>query len=59
MSGEALAYVDPNTGGFVFQILTPIFFALLGVLVVFYHKTINIVKRAFSFVLNLFHKSIG
>jgi len=56
---EAFAYVDPNTGGYIFQILGPIFFAILGMLVIFYHKTINIIKKTFSFVISLFHKSNG
>ena len=56
---EALAYVDPNTGGYIFQILGPIFFAILGMLVIFYQKTINMIKKTFYFFIRIFHKSNG
>jgi len=43
---NAFAYIDPNTGGYVFQILFPIISAIAGILIFFK----NGVKRLIALI---------
>jgi len=50
----ALAYVDPNTGGYVFQILFPILSGIAAIFLFFrdqakraIHGIVNLVRRTF------------
>ena len=49
---EGYAYVDPNTGGYIFQLLFPI----LSILAAIYLFFKNQVKRIFASLIGLFRK---
>jgi hypothetical protein len=53
--GTAFAYIDPNTGGYVFQILFPIISAITAVLLFFKKQAVSVLKK----VAALFRKMIG
>jgi hypothetical protein len=46
------AYIDPNTGGYVFQILFPVLSAIAGMFLFFR----NFIKQLFVRLFSLFHK---
>lgn len=48
----SIAYVDPNTGGYVFQILFPVLSAIAGMFLFFRNYIKQIVRR----LLSKFHK---
>lgn len=39
---DAFAYIDPNTGGYIFQLLFPILSAIVGILLFFKNSVKNI-----------------
>lgn len=45
---SAHAYIDPNAGGTLFQLLTPVFAALLGGWVLLRRYIGDLIKRAWS-----------
>jgi len=51
----ALAYVDPNTGGFIFQLFYPIF-VVVGISYLFLKRQI---KKLFLNFINLIQKTFG
>lgn len=55
ITNKAQAYVDPNTGGYIFQLLYPIFVAI-GIGYLFLKKQI---KQLFLSFLNLIRKAFG
>jgi len=44
------AYIDPNTGGYVFQILFPIISAITAVLLFFKNQAVSVIKRVIALV---------
>ena len=48
ITGNADAYIDPNTGGFFFQTVAPFVYGILGVIVVFWKRIAGFVKGLFG-----------
>lgn len=44
----AVAYIDPNTGGFFFQTVAPFVFGMLGAIVVFWKRIVAFFKGLFT-----------
>jgi hypothetical protein len=53
-SGPALAYIDPNAGGFLFQLLAPLFAAAVGAWVFLRRWVSETVRNAWNRFMNLF-----
>jgi hypothetical protein len=49
-ASDASAYIDPSTGGYIFQILFPVISAIAGALM-FFNKRL---KSLFSYIRSLF-----
>jgi hypothetical protein len=45
LPGQADAYVDPNTGGYIFQILFPIVSAIVAAFLFFKSQIVNMWKK--------------
>jgi len=45
MPVESYAYIDPNTGGYVFQILFPVISAIAAVVLFFKNQAVSILKK--------------
>ena len=45
LAGQADAYVDPNTGGYIFQILFPIVSAIVAAFLFFKSQIVNLWKK--------------
>lgn len=54
-TNDALAYVDPNTGGYIFQLLYPVFIAV-GICYLFLKRQI---KQLFLSFIHFIRKAFG
>ena len=52
MPGTAHAYIDPNTGGYAFQVLFPIISAIVGIYLFFKNQAVSLGRK----VVGLFRK---
>ncbi len=50
MPGLAFAYIDPNAGGFLFQLLTPVFIAIIAFWAFLKHKLKALWSRLAAFL---------
>lgn len=53
---KQLAYIDPNTGGMLFQVLA-VFFAFFSGILLFFSRQIKVIStRIFRSIREIFHK---